>query len=1095
MSAIPLSPKELLKEIEHETGSVNAPVTPQQKIFFEQILIERIAQLVAPEDRAVTYMAVAYHRMTPEILHVLIGVPEHECESILTSLRHLSFIKPKEKQIFLLHDEMRRMIVQHWWNIQDPDKRIRRDIAKRLAQFYQKTLAALRGGEREIFQSELLGYTFLEDFHKGMGYFEGEVDKALEDGRYDQVDLLLREAEAYVQENRSEISPADVLQIEAKRVEYFVDAVRNYEDAQTMAQHALQRCYELSEWQQSELPGRFLLHQGVAELNLLRFDEAIDTLKLAKSEFYESGEDILMNEATNWIGLALYRQSKFHEAQRYWESSFGGFSSLIAAKENVEKDRRTLTQDIRFSLANLALLFGYQGKFAKAVQYAEIALDIVRSLASNDREIARMRILVSEMLALAGRRMDARHQAEQAQKLIEARELEDPMWVGRLYMTLCWLRYRNNEFRHILEIYRAEEIKDHLRFIDARDIAEAQRLLGTAIRLFEQAGLQKYLADAYYALGELEMVDPEGAHWDKAERAFEKSLEYGRKSHFLYRVIDTLESLVTLYYFRQGDGELSEDQIRKLEKYQEELDAYDPGQFPDLFGKYYITLGDVQFDKGLEALRGQGETEAALPTLLRAFSYYINAANLAEQFEEQRHYLTLRVFYNRLNTLIHLAQTGDIPSQLVELVERLQPAWERESEYFSMIYRYLMLRIQPEEKLVDIQELQEELHAQLDRGEFGLGSLLNDCALVAYRSLIFSKTLAASGKDRYRTQYILSCARQSRIYRALGDEYQAQQYLGFAQHELPYVTDEFWQIELSGYLACSEGTLEYRRGEYGKMLEFYLKEELPVAQGRFERQYPGARQRALSILLDAEKRLQMASEGAAADYRRTRHDRDFGEACYRLGELLMLNGQFEDSPEMPGALTYLKLAVENSKDKSTYFYLNSLQSYATALYFAGDDSQQRKERLEYEQRFLDEYQTARRKYPSLMGRLRITQGDALFSEHFYQQTDPNTKKLRRKYKPRHSTINPRILRIMLRYYVEACNWMAQHSHTDLAGAIRVLQQRIQFISDRESLLIVQQGLGNIWGDQEYLRDKSDELETLIQFARIRSMILADEDNH
>ena len=114
------SPKELLNMIEQKTQKSITSVTKEQKQFFEKAMIERVASLIEPEDRAVTYMAVMYRRMTPEMFHFLTQIPLNECrEILLEKLKPLSFIKYKKGDIVLLHDEMRRLIVEYWWNEHD----------------------------------------------------------------------------------------------------------------------------------------------------------------------------------------------------------------------------------------------------------------------------------------------------------------------------------------------------------------------------------------------------------------------------------------------------------------------------------------------------------------------------------------------------------------------------------------------------------------------------------------------------------------------------------------------------------------------------------------------------------------------------------------------------------------------------------------------------------------------------------------------------------------------------------------------------------------------------------------------------------------
>lgn len=128
-------------------------------------------------------------------------------------------------------------------------------------------------------------------------------------------------------------------------------------------------------------------------------------------------------------------------------------------------------------------------------------------------------------------------------------------------------------------------------------------------------------------------------------------------------------------------------------------------------------------------------------------------------------------------------------------------------------------------------------------------------------------------------------------------------------------------------------------------------------------------------------------------------------------------------------------------------------------------------------------------YPTILGRLRFIQGDALFSRCFTRRKTPDGQYT---YIPREQAASIRSLRTMLRYYVEACNFMAQHSTKNFASAVRVVQRRIHLISDRHAIQVLLRGFVDVWTGQEYLKDKKDEMETLIQFANIRSIMLENE---
>ncbi len=1137
----PLSPRELLREIERRTGAIHPPLTKAQKDLFEKALIERVTSLITPEDHAITSMAVAYRRMTPDIFHHITDIPMDTCRDILLhKLKPLSFIKYKQGDCILLHDEMRRLVLQHWWPEHDPLREIRRDIAASLVTYYENTLLAgqhLFPTEHETYTSELLEYAFLATPMDGLERFRTEFDTAMEDGKYSYADLLLREAESYQRDNPQDIPFPEYLRIHLRLIRYYTFTDRDYERGLRMAEETLSTYQDHSVWQESDLRGHFLLVLGFAQSALERFEEAIASFHQAKNVFYDLGKDYWLYRTNNSIGYAYYKQGKFAEAERYLTQSINGFSKLLAERREIPKrERRQLFQGLQLSLGNLASVYGYTGQFEKAIRYAEIVMDIVRNLPYNNQEIARARTIVGHQHAVAGHAIDAQYNLTQAEALLA--NIRNRTLTGRAKTDLGLLLYRVDEFSYLIEYYRAEEVENMLKgYMQHEQIEQAERLLHNAIQILsESPAIDKELADAYYVLGELYMITPAPNHWQHAEQAFLKSLEWGRSSKFCYGVVDTLESLVTLYYFWNGASGISAAQkTRNLQKsleYQQELQCYDESIYPNLFGKYHVTLGDIEFDAAFERLRSGGEAgcDEAIQALKKSFSHYVTATRLMRQFNEERYYLSLRVFYNRLHGLIDKIFDQHISLQMLARIQEIKSVWTRNTQELEAlsqhitvqgsvphwfhytktaeieeIYQYIQLRIRPQEKLEQIQRLQTHLKDVLNIGNFGLTSLLNSCLIGAYTTL----KLAEPDNEVYQEQYIVQLYMQSGYYRTLGDEYQAALCLWTCRREIERLSDPILKKALEGSVDCSEGTLLYRRGEYGRLLEFYLQDELEVARNRFDHRYPGARERAVLLLRESEDKLQQALaswqdklSNSSDPQKRARlqgyvqrYRKSLGETRFRISELLMLNEEFHDVEEHKGAFSYLHEALLDTRaGGDTYRCDNVVQSSVNALYFSGkyDDPDYKEMRQSFEKQLEDRLTSKDPDtviYPTILGRLRFIQGDALFSRCFTRRKTPDGQYT---YIPREQAASIRSLRTMLRYYVEACNFMAQHSTKNFASAVRVVQRRIHLISDRHAIQVLLRGFVDVWTGQEYLKDKKDEMETLIQFANIRSIMLENE---
>ncbi len=232
---------------------------------------------------------------------------------------------------------------------------------------------------------------------------------------------------------------------------------------------------------------------------------------------------------------------------------------------------------------------------------------------------------------------------------------------------------------------------------------------------------------------------------------------------------------------------------------------------------------------------------------------------------------------------------------------------------------------------------------------------------------------------------------------------------------------------LEGYTKCCEGTLLYRQGEYGRLLEFYLQDELAIGREKFDHQFPEKRDQALELLQKGEKQIFQAldawkqqRENALQNHNRQemnrlesliqRHRKNLGETRFRLGELHMLNEEFVGDH---GALTYLQQAVDDAKESGdSYRCADAMQSYLNALYFSGkyDDTHYKERRSAYEAYFEEKVHSPESSdhYPSIIGRLRIVQGDRLFSEYFERHEElSDSSELQRMYLPTKGKANTR----------------------------------------------------------------------------------------
>lgn len=1129
----PFSIKELCDKVAQTTGDLSEPVSQKQQEEFERELIEWVSSLIDLESHAITQMAIAYHRMTPEIFQYLNGISiENSKRTLLENLRPLSFIKYKKGDIVLLHDEMRRLVLQHYWKNQDPSRTIRKGIAAELLQYYDDQLLKQPGLsqiERELYFSERLPYAFLA---KGLEEFCDEFDIALENGQYDYADLLLREAEKYSVENPEDFTPAEALSIPLRRIREYTRTDRDFQKALDTANAILEdEQYHKVLQENSLFYGHLLLERGIAEFYLDRFERAVtrlqEALKPFRQVFIETGDDAWVHRTNNWIGFAHYRQAKFIEAENYFQQSRRGFYHILVTRGQELKDRawRDLLQGLQFTHGNLSVLYSHTGQFEQAIQYGEMGLDIIRYLPDNKQELARCHNTLGYAFARAGNLVNAREHLTKAEEFLQ--DIGGRTIAGRVKTNLGFLAYRVNELAELLEFHCADEIHTIIKeYVQPKQtqVKQAIKFIEEAIVvLSKEPVIKKELADAYYHLGWFHTISSTENHWQEAEKALLDGLTWGNASKFQYRVVSIAESLVNLYYFWKQPEKLDsacremerlyheekqrlretvkiEKELAPKEKNQKEEEGFSYGiRYPNLFGKYELVSGNLAFDRALEEFQAEhtGDFERGIKELKEAFTHYVSAALLMEQFNESQYYLALQVFYNRLCTLIEKAQQREIAIGVIEF-ERLNnlqaSVWgekttqfkdlgEEERRKFNQILKYVMLRIQPKPGQIEIDDLRDHTQRVFNKGNYAWALVLTNCLIGVYRTVLSQDPK----NETLREALILELERQADLHREVREKYQATQYWHEAGTELQQLSDSTLKQALGGYLIARKSTLEYRRGEYGRLLELHLRGELEEARHNFDSQFgAGTRQANLQAFQQSEQQL---AEKIIPDWeKRIKETEDVDERLhlegylkkfydlkFRISEYLILEGRSDE------ALLYLKTIIRNAQDIGyTYREVTAMQRYISALYFAGrfDDDPQR---IEYEEQLISKTLTSKQTdYPSAIGRLRITQGNAAFSRSFYREKITG-------YYPRQKKDEAGI-RQMLAYYVEACNLMAPHSSINFGLAIQVLQQRIKQIADKDSLDVIQQSLLTLWNEQEHLKDRDEERIILDQFTRLRSLI-------
>ncbi|MCI5125598.1 MAG: hypothetical protein D3925_14275, partial [Candidatus Electrothrix sp. AR5] len=456
--------------------------------------------------------------------------------------------------------------------------------------------------------------------------------------------------------------------------------------------------------------------------------------------------------------------------------------------------------------------------------------------------------------------------------------------------------------------------------------------------------------------------------WKEAEQAFVQAVKFAELSQFRYSYIDALESLVGLYYFwnraaEKLSNEKKAENKQKQEQYRNQLEGDLRSQmecYPNLMGRYELTLGNIAFDSALDRLRAKNTHDAdctkEIKLLKKAFRYYFSAALYKKKFNKDRYFLVLRVCYNRLITLIKKQQV--IAEEILTWMKMNPEKWQDNISEFEEIFNYIVL-LQVKEKndsLGTIERLKQAIQQAEENGDYRHAVLLNKCLIDGYRLQAKS-----TESEVYQEKVACRLSRQSRLYRLLGDVHYTRLCYGRARDAIEgkdieakvEIKDPVLKQGLEGFTDIVKGEFYFRQGGYGSLLEIYLRDELPSARDRFDRQFPGAREKALTLFKQGEKQLEQTREefkgrlDSAQDTeqkvfweeRIQFYHQQLAEAYFQLGELQMMKGHFrEDDQYGLGAFEYLKKSItacEASKHHDRHD--DAKQSYLNAVYFAGRD--------------------------------------------------------------------------------------------------------------------------------------------------------------
>lgn len=342
---------------------------------FEARLVTKINDLVNPTNWIILFMAHAYHRFNVSLLdwilkkaHLHALVQEAQYEKILEDLLGLSFVRRSTTgNDFVLHDEMRKLVLKYCWSIQDTNRSYRMEISRSAISYYENGLVQKAKNDplAQTYTIEMLYHKLYLDLETGLQELEKLFAEALDLWLTAYAHSLLQESELFFEEMSSGQRYRLLLLRAAllKQEEKSDLALEIYKQIETEAD---------SEWLAVNQAALFY-GLGDCLLELSRFSEAIDYLTKSQSLEKAQGNVEKSADILGLLGYICRRQGEQEQAVRYYQESIKGWKSIKNMREYAN------------ILNSLGYVFRLQGKIEDALQYCKLALSIREKLFNEEK--------------------------------------------------------------------------------------------------------------------------------------------------------------------------------------------------------------------------------------------------------------------------------------------------------------------------------------------------------------------------------------------------------------------------------------------------------------------------------------------------------------------------------------------------------------------------------------------------------------------------------------------------------------------------------------------------------------------------------------
>jgi tetratricopeptide (TPR) repeat protein/AAA+ ATPase superfamily predicted ATPase len=545
----------------------------------KQALVKRLLAFANTVDKIVLNMAWVERRFNAEILNYLMGIPESD---VLDKVASLPFVKIRPGEDYVLHDEMRDMVVEYVWPSVDPDGTLRRKIDLMMVDYYAQKVKDLKvranelkrkreevrqaedvqaelqvfeklsevDRQRDVLEVERLFYTLRADLEQGIARFIRGFDWATGNYRLGFRDMYWEE----IQRFEERFGGTRRFEVDIRGAKHLLD-VGNSAAAQKRGTEILERFARTGE----EIV-ETLVHLGNCALRLGHPIEARDFYSQARDICDEQGMQSWLAVVENGLGLA-YRSSGD------WDGAAKHYRESVSACEEFNSP----PQHLASALNNYAYVLGLKGRYEEAIALCEQALSLREDI-RHWRGVGSGYSTLGELYRYQQRYERAFEYYDRALHIFE--EHDDREWLSIVYQE--WA---------IAKAY-------------AGKLDEAWKSVQRALELCERYNIRA-LPWALNRAGRITLVRSE---YDQSERFLRRGITEAKKAGDVWFLLATTVELMESRYARfQKKRDIDIQELwKEFEELAGRVEEYEREQygFRDLFGRTHRILGHVQFNLG-----------------------------------------------------------------------------------------------------------------------------------------------------------------------------------------------------------------------------------------------------------------------------------------------------------------------------------------------------------------------------------------------------------------------------------------------------------------------------------------------------------------